>query len=196
MKTPPSLRFSRLAIAALICLWVVPARRSDAADYQVENSHTSLVFAVSHLGYSYTYGRFNKVGGEFRFDKASPSSGSFKIVIDATSIDTNDEKRDQHLSSPDFFDVRQYPKIIFETTSISGSAQDMKLTGKLTMHGVTKAVTIPLKYLGEGKGPYGMDRCGFMSTFSVKRSDFGMKGMLPAIGDQITIMFSFEGVQK
>ncbi len=118
------------------------------------------------------------------------------MTFDANSIDTNDKKRDAHLKSPDFFDVRQYPTITFKTTRVSSTPNGMKLSGNLTMHGVTKQVTIPLKYLGEGKGPYGKYRCGFSSQFTVKRSDFGMKGMIPHIGDDISITLSFEGIRK
>ena len=169
---------------------------AQSADYDLDPSHTSLVFSTSHFGYSYTFGRFNKLAGAFRFDKNNPSASAFTVEIDAASLDTNDKKRDEHLQSPDFFDVRQFPKIAFQTTSVTASGNDLKLTGKITLHGVTKEVTIPLKYLGEGNGPYGKYRCGFYSNFRIKRSEFGMKGMLEAIGDDINIIFSFEGVQR
>ena len=169
---------------------------AQSAEYDLDPSHTSLVFSASHFGYSYTFGRFNKVAGAFRFDKNNPSASAFTVEIEAASLDTNDKKRDEHLQSPDFFDVRQFPKITFQTTSVTAAGNDLQLTGKMTLHGVTKEVTVPLKYLGEGKGPYGKYRCGFYSNFSIKRSEFGMKGMLEAIGDDINIMFSFEGVRR
>jgi len=172
------------------------AQNAGAANYTVDGSHTSVIFGVSHLGYSFTYGRFNKVEGSFVFDKNDPNASTFEVTFHTTSVDTNDEKRDEHLKSPDFFDVRQFPKITFKTTQVSSTANEMQLTGNLTMHGVTKQVTIPLKYLGEGKGPYGNYRCGFSSRFTLKRSDFEMKGMIPHIGDNISILFSFEGIQN
>ena len=170
------------------------AQDVHAAAYAIDGSHTSVIFGVSHLGYSYTYGRFNKVAGAFAFDKNDPNARSFEVTIDAASIDSNDKKRDEHLSSPDFLDVRQFPTISFKTTKVSSTSDGLLLTGEMTMHGVTKELTIPLKYLGEGKGPYGNYRCGFVTHFNIKRSDFGMKGMIPHIGDEIAITFSFEGI--
>ena len=187
-------KMSLLAVTFVACGLL--AKHATAANYTLDNSHTSLIFAVSHFGYSYTYGRFNKVTGGFAFDRNNPAASVFEINIDASSIDTNDKKRDQHLSSPDFFDVRQFPEITLRSRAVQQTQKDIQLTGNLTMHGVTKQITIPLKYIGEGKGPYGKYRCGFGSQFTVKRSEFGMKGMVPAIGDDITITFSFEGVMR
>ena len=167
-----------------------------AADYDLDNSHTSLIFGVSHFGYSFTYGRFNTLAGGFSFDKEDPTAAKFKFEIDANSVDTNDAKRDEHLRGPDFFDVKQFPKIVFESSSIRKAGEGLEMVGNMTMHGVTKEVAIPFKYLGEGNGPYGKYRCGFSAQVLVQRGDFGMKGMSPMIGDDISITFSFEGIQK
>jgi len=184
----------RTLLAVMICGLL--SQRTTAADYALDNSHASLIFGVSHLGFSYTYGRFNRISGGFSFDKNDPSASQFVITIDASSIDTNDAKRDQHLSSPDFFDVRQFPAITFQSTGVQQTEAGMQMVGNLTMHGVSKQVEIPITHLGEGKGPYGKQRSGFNSQFSVKRSDFDMKGMSPMIGDEISITFSFEGIMN
>jgi len=186
----------KITIAAALVAAAISSNPVSAADYEMEPSHTALVFAVTHFGYSNTYGRFNKIAGKFSFDKANPKAASFEATIDATSIDTNNEKRDEHLQGPDFFDAKQFPTITFKSTGVEGEGADLKLMGNMTMHGVTNKVEIPLKYMGEGKGPYGKYRCGFGTEFKVKRSDYGMKGMVPAIGDEITLMFSFEGIKK
>lgn len=189
---------STVLVFGPLCLSIVltPVSKCEAADYELDNSHTSLIFGVSHFGYSFTYGRFNTLTGGFNFDKEDPTSGSFRFEIDTNSVDTNDAKRDQHLRGPDFFDANQFPKIIFVSSAVNRTDDGFEMVGNLTMHGVTREITIPFKYLGEGKGPYGKYRCGFSAQVMVQRGDFGMKAMAPMIGDDISITFSFEGIQK
>ena len=179
-------------VLSLVCF----STASRGAEFAVDPSHTSVVFAVSHLGYSYTYGRFNQVTGDFLFDSANPTTGQFALDIDPASVDTNDEKRDQHLRGADFFNVRQFPTMQFRSTAIRAAENGLEITGNFTLHGVTKQITIPLRVLGEGKGPYGKDRIGFLSQFSLKRSDFGMTNMAGPIGDEISVLMSFEGIKK
>ncbi len=179
-----------------ICSVLASPLTCHAADYDLDNSHTSLIFGVSHFGYSFTYGRFNTVSGGFSFDKENPTDSNFKFEIQTSSVDTNDAKRDDHLRGPDFFDAKQFPKITFESTSVREAGEDLEMVGNMTMHGVTKEITIPLKYLGAGKGPYGKYRCGFSAQVMLQRGEFGMKAMAPMIGDDVSITFSFEGLQK
>ncbi|MEM8680184.1 MAG: YceI family protein [Planctomycetota bacterium] len=179
-----------------LCLLITAAGVSSAANYQLDPSHTSVVFAVSHLGYSFTYGRFDKVSGSFVLSESDPSQHSFKVEIATDSIDTNDTKRDEHLRGADFFSAKQFPTITFESRSVTQIENGFALVGEMTMHGVTKSVPIELQFLGSGPGPGGGQRAGFLANFTVKRSDFGMSNMLPAIGDDITVMMSFEGVQQ
>lgn len=177
-------------------MMLVSVSKCNAAQYDLDNSHTSLIFGISHFGYSFTYGRFNTLTGGFDFDKTNPTAASFEFQIDTSSIDTNDAKRDDHLRGPDFFDAKQFPKITFKSTSVRPADEGFEMVGDLTMHGVTREVVIPFKYLGEGNGPYGKYRCGFSAQVMVQRGDFGMKAMAPMIGDDVSITFSFEGIQK
>ena len=186
------LTFSVFFVTSLL----ISPTNCSAADYDLDNSHTSLIFGVSHLGYSFTYGRFNTLAGEFSFDKDNPTESSFKFEIETSSVDTNDAKRDEHLRGPDFFDAKQFPKITFESTSVREAGEGLEMVGNMTMHGVTKETTIAFKYLGEGKGPYGKHRCGFTAQSLLQRGAFGMKAMAPMIGDDVSITFSFEGIQK
>ena len=164
------------------------------AKYALDPSHTSVVFGVSHLGYSFTYGRFNKVDGHFVFDKNSPTNSQFTVTIDAASVDTNDAKRDEHLRNADFFNVRQFPTIEFRSTQVDQNRTGLQLVGNMVMHGETKQITIPLQKVGEGKGPYGNYRMGFQTQFNLKRSDFGMRNMIGPVGDDVSIIMSFEGI--
>lgn len=182
------------------CALLLLPQAAQGDNFVIDNSHTSVIFGVSHLGYSYTYGRFNKVEGRFSLDQANPAASKFQLLIHAPSIDSNDPKRDEHLKGPDFFNVKQFPAITFESTGINvemkGKDEYYNMTGKLTMHGVTREITLPVQKLGEGKGPYGKYRSGFLCQTKIKRSEYGMTNMIPNIGDSVAITISFEGIRE
>jgi polyisoprenoid-binding protein YceI len=173
---------------------------SLADDFDVDGSHTSIIFGVSHLGYSFTYGRFNRVTGSFSLG-ADLAASAFQLTIDAGSVDTNDPKRDEHLRGPDFFNARQFPLISFQSSKVvprqTERGTQLTVTGNLTMHGVTREIQFDLLKLGEGPGPTGKDfRTGFICTTNLLRSEFGMQNMVPHIGDDVAITMSFEGVRR
>jgi polyisoprenoid-binding protein YceI len=193
---------SRTSLFLALALTIAGFQNSVSADqYAVDPSHTSVIFGVSHLGYSFTYGRFNKVSGEFTLDAAKPEAASFSLAIDAASIDTNDAKRDDHLRGPDFLNTGEFPVISFKSNKVTvekeGDATTYVVSGELTMHGETKPVTLNLVKLGEGPGPTGQDfRTGFNCQTKLSRSEWGMTKMVPHIGDEIAVTISFEGVRK
>jgi len=169
-------------------------------EWELDNAHSSVVFAVSHFGLSFVYGRFNDCAGEVFLDVEQPEKATFQFSINSDSIDTNNETRDKHLRSEDFFDVVRFPLIDFESTKIDvkrevvgGQKKTLFLvTGDLSMHGKTKQIEIPLDLLSVGSGPGGKPRCGFLGKFVVKRSDFGVGAMPKSIGDSIAITFCFQ----
>jgi len=196
------LRKSALSVAAS-CLLLSANSELQADNYKIDPSHTSIIFGISHLKYSYTYGRFSiNPGSNFVWNNANPSTSQFQIAIPVVSIDSNDPKRDAHLRNADFFNANQFPQIIFQSTSVTPTLQDnpagnkYDVVGNLMMHGVTRQITLPMKKLGEGPGPAGKHRCGFFCQTFIKRSDFGMANMIPDIGDQVAITISFEGVRE
>jgi len=187
---------NRFSLVALALLLAVQTPRATAADYVLDDQHTSVVFTTSHFGFSYTYGMFGKYAGKFSVDMKNPSTATFQFVIDAASLDTKSEKRDEHLRGPDFFNVKQFPQITFTSRSVEpvNDGKTLNITGDLQLHGETKSIVLPLTYVGAGKGPYGDDRIGFVGRMVVKRSDFGMGAMAPQIGDEVTVLISFEGL--
>jgi len=194
---------SKLICFALTSLALVSAsfQPVHADDFAVDGSHTSVIFGISHMGYSFTYGRFNKVSGGFTLEPGKPEATTFQVAIDAASVDTNDAKRDQHLRGPDFLNTGEFPAITFKSTKVSPKRSDagimLEVAGELTMHGVTRPVTLELQKLGEGPGPGGRGfRTGFTCQTKLKRSEFGMTNMIGAIGDEVAIMISFEGVRE
>jgi polyisoprenoid-binding protein YceI len=169
-----------------------------AESFAVDGSHSFVVFGVSHLGVSYAYGRFNEISGSFDFDESAPAKSQIKIAIKAASIDTNNEGRDKHLKSPDFFNAEQFPEITFESKKVAHADGPIyKVDGELTLHGVTKPLTVQAELVGKGdRGQRFGYRAGFRTGFKIKRSDFGINYMPDGIGDEVEVTVSVEGVRK
>ncbi len=164
--------------------------------YLLDNGHSSVIFAVNHFGLSYVYGRFNTVSGVFKMADGEPTRAGFSFTIKTESIDTNNAERDEHLRGPDFFDCQQFADITFITTGFSKEGEEYHITGDLKMLGKVRSVTMPIQLVGIGTDPFGNDRAGFFTRFTLKRSDFGMDKMIGSIGDNISITFSFEGIRQ
>lgn len=189
--------FRTLTVLVLAIATFTAAPAAVAADtYAVDVAHSSLLFRISHLGIGYVHGRFNEFEGSFVIDAENPNASSVHVTVKVASVDTNSEKRDQHLKSPDFFDAKQYPTMTFKSTAVARTGDDYRVTGDFTLHGVTKSLTLRLKKVGEGDDPWGNHRMGFEGQVVIKRSDFNMKYMLPGIGDDVQITLAIEGTRK
>ncbi len=186
---------SKLTLVFLV-LTGVYAQAVFSEEYKVDPGHSSAQFSAGHLGFSLLIGRFNKVEGTFSIDAKKPDTGKAAITIDAASIDSNHEKRDKHLRSPDFLNAKQFPKITFESTEFKGNRKGGTLKGKMTLKGVTRPVSFTIKQIGEGKDPWGGYRNGYRATGKIKRSDFGMKFSLPKVRDELVLEINIEGVRK
>jgi polyisoprenoid-binding protein YceI len=135
--------------------------------------------------------------GTITIDKDNPAKSSFALSIPVESIDTNNVKRDEHLRAPDYFNVKQFPTLSFQSTKVKAVDGGFEVTGDLTMHGVTKPVSLTLK--GGDKVvefPKGTQRVGLVSEFSIKRSEFGVDTEPKALGDEITIIAGIEAAKK
>jgi len=186
----------RVRLFGLIALLGGVVGPAVADDFALDAAHSAVTFKVSHLGLSYTHGRFSDVGGNFSIDPADPTKASFNLTIKAESIDTGNAKRDEHLRSPDFFNAKQFPTLTFKSTSVKPTKEGYVVTGDLTMHGVTKSVTFPLVGGRKAEFPKGVQRTGYSTDLSLKRTEFGMDKMTEAIGDEVFISISFEGTKK
>ena len=184
----------RLLAAALAAAAFAPALAAD--EYALDGMHTAVTFRVSHLGLSWVYGRFNDVTGNFTIDPGDPARCSFALDVKTESIDTGNQKRDGHLASPDFFNVKQYPLLTFKSTAVRAIEGGYEVTGDLTLRGVTRPVTFPLKGGRTAEFPKGVQRTGYSTELTIKRSEFGMDKMPDAVGDPVHIAVSFEGVKK
>jgi len=179
----------------LIALMAWPAAAAPAS-YEVDLAHSTLLFRIKHLDLGYVYGRFNDFSGSFVVDDANPSNAKVEITARIESVDTGNEKRDQHLKSPDFFNVAQFPTMTFRSTSVAKAGDGYTVTGTLDLHGITKSVAIKMTKVGEGKDPWGNERIGFEGQMSFERSDFGMDKMQEAVGDTVWVTVAVEGIKK
>ena len=167
-----------------------------AADYAIDTAHSFVEFRIQHLGYSWLYGRFNRFSGHFRYDADNPQASAISVSIDTASVDTNHAERDKHLRGSDFLDVATYPEATFESTKYTGDAQSGTLEGMLTLHGVTKPISIHLEKLGEGNDPWGGYRAGFIGTTTLTRRDFGISYNLGPASETMELELGIEGIRK
>ncbi len=168
--------------------------------YQIDAAHSSLTFSVRHLMVSNVRGAFSGVTGTVSYDPEKPSETSIDATVEVSSVNTNDEKRDGHLKSPDFFDVATYPVMTFKSKHVESTGPDsQKVTGDLTLHGVTKEVTLSVEEIsGESKDPWGNIKIGATVKGKLKRSDFGLSWNAPLetggvlVGDDVKIEFDLQ----
>jgi polyisoprenoid-binding protein YceI len=183
-------------IAVAAALLASPALAAET--YQFDKAHTTVGFQVRHI-FTMLGGKFQEFSGTIKVDRAKPESSSVEFTIQVDSIFTNEAKRDAHLKSPDFFDAAKHPTITFRSTSLKPDGKDRWLvTGDLTMRGVTRQVTLPVTFLGEGKDPWGNEKMGFETATTLDRKDFGISwnkaldqgGVL--VGDEVKVQVSVE----
>ncbi len=164
----------------------------EAGAYAVEPTHTRVLFSVSHMGFTTWYGEFTKTSGTLTLDPAHPAASKLTIKIDTASVSTSNSVLDSELKSPTWFGAAAYPSIDFVSTKVQQTgANTAKVTGNLTFHGVTKPVTLSVKFNGAGINP--MDKkytAGFEVSGELKRSDFGVKTYVPMIGDDVKLIIS------
>ena len=159
------------AAAALSALAVIPA---SAETYTIDPGHSEVSFQIRHM-VSQVRGRFNAFSGTVQMDPKNLAGSSVEFKIKADSIDTNVADRDKHLRGADFFDTEKFPEITFKSKSVKAAGKDKyNVTGTLTMHGVSKDITLPVTFLGEAKDPWGGTRAGFETATTLNRKDYGI----------------------
>ncbi len=186
----------KIIILGFILLVALPVA-SLAENYKVDASHSAVIFKVSHLGYSFTYGRFNKINGTYDFDAKNENNFNIELIVETDSVDTGNERRDKHLRAKEFFNVKAYPQIRFKSTTIKKRDDKVyDVRGELSFRGKVRQIETVANFIGAGKDSRGRTRSGFETSFTIKRSDFGMDFMIGGIGDEVTIMVSIEGVKN
>ena len=190
-------------LATILLTLALPFAPALAAEqsYGFDKAHTSVIFRAQHLGLSGVFGRFETVTGSISADPTNPGAASISASIDTSSVSTNNDNRDKHLRSPDFLNAGEFPSIEFKSTGITlGDGSSGTLTGDLTLLGVTKPVTLDVTINHNGPHPSpqagGAPAIGVTANGTIKRSEFGMTGMIPALGDDIEIWIEVEAIAK
>ena len=181
-------------VIAITLLFTLSAAAQDT--WQLDPPHSSAQFSIRHLGVSTVRGAFTKVSGTVQYDAANLSKSSIHATIDAASVDTRVEMRDNDLRTPRFLDAQKYPTITFQSKKVEAAgAGKLKVTGDLTIHGVTKEVVLDVDGPTPAiKDPMGKDRLrmGASATTKINRKDFGVSGLPGVVGDDITITLDVE----
>ena len=187
-------------LALLITGFIGSIQLADAADtYEIDTAHSVVLFRAKHNGIAYNYGRFNEFTGKITMDETDIFKSMVEFEVKTASVDTANEKRDQHLRSPDFFSAKQFPVIIFKSTKVNikeGEEDMLEVTGDLELLGVKKSITVDVAITGKGKGRQGESLIGFESTFTINRSEFGMTyGVGGPVSDDIRLTVAIEAKQ-
>jgi polyisoprenoid-binding protein YceI len=143
-------------------------------NWNIDVVHSTVGFTVRHLMVSKVHGLFTKWKGTFAFDEQNHAASHVEVEIDVASVDTREPQRDGHLRTGDFFDVEKFPLMTFKSTAVAGSGSQFKVTGDLTLRGVTKPVVLDVEYGGRSKHPQMGERAGFSAHTSINRKDFGV----------------------
>ena len=187
--------FSTLALATP--LWAQGASNTSPAavepgTYAIEPNHTQIIFSVLHMGFSYYSGRLTDASGELTLDPKQPAASAVRISVPVSTISTTSAKLDGELKSADWLDAAKYPTVTFKSTTVTpGDKGEAKIMGDLTLHGVTKSVTLDARLVGSGINP--LDKAytvGFEISGDIKRSDFGVTKYVPLIGDAVHLSIS------
>ena len=169
--------------------------------WKIDSAHSRVAFAVRHMMITYVRGHFKNISGTLEIDPEHPEQASAKVAFDAASIWTGQPERDDHLRSEDFLHVERFPTISFRSTKVEpGARNEYRVTGDLTIRGVTRPVVLDVRYLGKGRSPFDDTRAGFTATTRINRHDFGaswnaeMQDGGVVVGDEVYITIDVEAI--
>jgi polyisoprenoid-binding protein YceI len=184
-----------LLLSSLLAVAGATSARAD--NYKIDPVHSAILFKAGHFGVGNIYGRFDSFSGDFVFDPNDPSKDSVKLEISTDSVDSNAPDRDKHLKSPDFLNSKQFPTATFKSTAVKKvDDKNYEVTGDFTLRGLTKPVTVAVQVIGTGAGPKGETRLGTESKVTLKRSDFDVKALLPAVADEVQLIIAVEAIKQ
>ena len=195
-----NIRPAAFVVVAILAL--AGAMPASSASYELDTSHSQIQFKVRHLGISSVIGHFSVFGGTLVFDPEAMEKGSVEVVIDTASIDTAEEKRDEHLRSGDFLNVVEHPKMSFESTGVKVLEEGLEVSGNLTIRDVTRPVVLEAEFNGQANDPWGNSRVGFEASTTINRTDFGLtwNKMLEAggllVGEDVKISLTVEAIEQ
>ena len=169
-------RFAKYAVMLIAAAWLTAPALSNAADWRIDPTHTTVSFKVRHLGVTWVQGEFQRVSGKVRYDRKNPGASAAEVVIDADSINTRNARRDNHLRNDDFLLVEKHPTIKFKSKSVKNAgAEGLDLVGALTIRGVTREVVLKVADISGEVKMRGTVKMGASATTRINRKDFGVK---------------------
>ena len=186
---------SAALVAPAVLLLAGIAAHAQASSWTIDSAHSGVNFEIRHLGVSNVRGSFHKVSGTIKLDEKDITKSSVDAAIDATTVNTDEPKRDEHLKGPDFFNVAKYPTLNFKSTAVTKNGGKLQLLGDLTLDGVTKPITLDLDGpAAPMKGPGGKTVSGFSASGVIHRTDFnfGAKYSSPMLGDDVKFTIDIE----
>jgi polyisoprenoid-binding protein YceI len=177
----------------------VPLAVAQTSTWTPDKAHSEVDFSVLHLGLSHVHGRFGNIAGTIAMNDSDIAKSTVNVTIDVGSVDTGESPRDNHLKSADFFDVAQFPTATFVSTNVIKTANGLTVNGNLTLHGVTKPVTLVVE--GPAGPIQGMDKkphAGFSATTTIQRSAFGVGSKFPAaaVGDDVKLSIELDAIKQ
>ncbi len=190
--------YAFIAQTLLLAAWFCSAS-AMAATYKIDTpgAHAFIQFKISHLGYSWLYGRFNSFEGQFYFDEQRPDASRVEVTIDTASIDSNHAERDKHLKGEDFLDVKKFPKATFTGSKFRRTGKNSGvISGYFTLRGIMKPLDIEVSHIGGGSDPWGGYRQGFEGSTKFSLSDFGINYDLGPHSKEVEIILSVEGIKQ
>lgn len=187
--------FRTLLATLLLTVAAAMPARAEVQTYQFDKTHTQILFFVEHMGFSHSNGKFLKFDGDFKLDPANPATGSTNVTIDTNSLNMDDATWEEHLKGEKMFNVKEFPTMTFKSTKVEPVDEThAKMTGDLTLKGVTKPVTLDVTMNKCGEHPFTKKQaCGFDAVTTIKRSEFNMSEGIPLVGDDVKIQITVEG---
>ncbi|MGC3873549.1 YceI family protein [Halomonas sp. GXIMD04776] len=192
--------FQKTMIAVLAASSMLPLTQVQAADYIIdkEGQHAFIQFKISHLGFSYILGSFEDFSGNFSYDPDDLASSSVNVDVNVKSLNSNHAERDKHILNEDFLDASKYPTATFESTDFESTGEgEGKLTGELTLHGVTNEIIMDVTHIGGGEDPWGGYRDGFEGTTNLTLADYDIDmSKFPPVMRELELYVVFEGIRQ
>ncbi len=189
-----------IAPALLVGFMAKAETKIPEGTYKLDTAHSKVGFEVTHLVVATVEGKFTEFEGTIKIDPKLDKS-TLEVSIKAASINTDNKDRDEHLRSPEFFDAKKFEKLTFKSKKVTGTPEALKISGDLTIHGVTKPVTLEAKYTGTVKDPWGNDRVAFRASTKINRKDYGLNWSKaveigPVVGDEVTLDLRVEAIKE
>lgn len=193
------MRVRSISLLSVVILGLIASAGSIArADsYNVDPVHSTTIFRIHHFNAGYVYGFIAGPTGTFTYDPNDASTLAFTVSASLDNLDTSNSRRDDDLKGPDWFNAKQFPTLDFKSTSATKTGDNTySVTGDLTIHGVTKSITVTMTMTGSGQGMQGETRTGFETTFTIQRADFDMAAMPGGVGPDVRIIVALEGIKQ